>query len=142
MIALSGTAKSFLSLSIYRFGVGIGESTATPSAYSLLSDYFSPKVRATVLSIYSSGLYIGAAIGLFLGGWILDTWNTAYPDPTIAPFGLKGWQAAFMGVGLPGILLSLITFTFIKEPIRGMSEGMVTEPVSYTHLTLPTNREV
>ena len=108
--------------------MGIGESTATPSAYSLLSDYFSPKVRATVLSIYSSGLYIGAAIGLFLGGWILDTWNTAYPDPTVAPFGLKGWQAAFMGVGLPGILLSLITFTFIKEPVRGMSEGIVTEP--------------
>ena len=128
MTALSGTAKSFLSLSVYRFGVGIGESTATPSAYSLLSDYFSPKVRATVLSIYSSGLYIGAAIGLFLGGWILDTWNTAYPDPTVAPFGLKGWQAAFMGVGLPGILLSLITFTFIKEPVRGMSEGIVTEP--------------
>ena len=127
MTALSGTAKSFLSLSIYRFGVGIGESTATPSAYSLLSDYFSPKVRATVLSIYSSGLYIGAAIGLFLGGWILDTWNNAYPDPSNAPFGLKGWQAAFMGVGLPGILLSLITFTFIKEPIRGMSEGLVTD---------------
>ena len=38
MTALSGTAKSFLSLSIYRFGVGIGESTATPSAYSLLSE--------------------------------------------------------------------------------------------------------
>ena len=128
MTALSGTAKSFLSLSIYRFGVGIGESTATPSAYSLLSDYFSPKVRATVLSIYSSGLYIGAAIGLFLGGWILDTWNSAYPDPANAPFGLKGWQAAFMGVGLPGILLSLITYTFIKEPIRGMSEGIITEP--------------
>jgi len=127
MTALSGTAKSFLSLSIYRFGVGIGESTATPSAYSLLSDYFSPKVRATVLSIYSSGLYIGAAIGLFLGGWILDTWNSTYPDISQAPFGLKGWQAAFMGVGLPGIVLSLITFTFIKEPVRGMSEGIVTE---------------
>ena len=128
MTFMSGTAKSFLSLSIYRFGVGIGESTATPSAYSLLSDYFSPRVRATVLSIYSSGLYLGAGIGLFLGGAILDTWNSAYPDPTLAPFGLKGWQAAFMGVGLPGILLSIITFTFIREPIRGMSEGIVTEP--------------
>ena len=128
MTFMSGTAKSFLSLSIYRFGVGIGESTATPSAYSLLSDYFSPRVRATVLSIYSSGLYLGAGIGLFLGGAILDTWNSAYPDPSQAPFGLKGWQAAFMGVGLPGILLSIITFTFIKEPVRGMSEGIVTEP--------------
>ena len=127
MTFLSGTAKSFLSLSIYRFGVGIGESSASPSAYSLLSDYFSPKVRATVLSIYSSGLYIGAGIGLFLGGAILDTWNSAYPDHTLAPFGLKGWQAAFMGVGLPGILLSIITFFFIKEPVRGMSEGIATE---------------
>ena len=45
MTFLSGTAKSFLSLSIYRFGVGIGESSASPSAYSLLSDYFSPKVK-------------------------------------------------------------------------------------------------
>ena len=128
MTFLSGTAKSFLSLSIYRFGVGIGESTATPSAYSLLSDYFSPRVRATVLSIYSSGLYLGAGIGLFLGGWILDTWNSAYPDISQAPFGLKGWQAAFMGVGLPGILLSIVTYFFIKEPIRGLSEDIVTEP--------------
>ena len=120
--------KIFLSLSIYRFGVGIGESSATPSAYSLLSDYFSPKVRATVLSIYSSGLYIGAGIGLFLGGAILDTWNSWYPDHTQAPFNLKGWQAAFMGVGLPGILLAIITFIFIKEPVRGLSEGIVTEP--------------
>ena len=80
-----------------------------------------------VLSIYSSGLYIGAGIGLFLGGAILDTWNSAYPDHTLAPFGLKGWQAAFMGVGLPGILLSIITFFFIKEPVRGMSEGIATE---------------
>ena len=54
MTFLSGTAKSFLSLSIYRFGVGIGESSASPSAYSLLSDYLSPKVIATVLYIYSS----------------------------------------------------------------------------------------
>ena len=127
MTFLSGTAKSFLSLSIYRFGVGIGESTASPSAYSLLSDYFSPRVRATVLSIYSSGLYLGAGIGLFLGGYILDTWNSAYPDISQAPFGLKGWQAAFMGVGLPGVLLSLVTFFVIKEPIRGMSEGITTK---------------
>ena len=85
MTALSGTAKSFLRLSIYRFGVGIGESTATPSAYSLLSDYFSPKVRATVLSIYSSGVYLGAGIGLFLGGWILQLWTNAFPEPSNAP---------------------------------------------------------
>jgi len=128
MTFLSGLAKSFFALSIYRFGVGIGESTASPAAYSLLSDYFSPKVRATVLAIYSSGLYIGAGIGLFLGGSILDTWNAWYPDITQAPFGLKGWQVAFMAVGFPGIVLAVVTYAFIKEPIRGLSEGIETKP--------------
>ena len=128
MTFLSGLAKSFFALSIYRFGVGIGESTASPAAYSLLSDYFSPKVRATVLAIYSSGLYIGAGIGLFLGGSILDTWNAWYPDITQAPFGLKGWQVAFMAVGFPGIVLAVVTYAFIKEPVRGLSEGIETKP--------------
>ena len=123
MTFLSGTAKSFLSLSIYRFGVGIGESSASPASYSLLSDYFSPKVRATVLSIYASGLYIGSGIGIFIGGLIVDNWNEAFPIISEAPFGLKGWQVAFMAVGLPGILLALITWQ-IKEPPRGLSEGL------------------
>lgn len=126
MTFLSGTAKSFFALSIYRFGVGIGESSATPSSYSLLSDYFSPKVRATVLSIYASGLYIGSGIGVFIGGVIVDNWNSAYPivdGLTNAPFGLRGWQVAYMAVGLPGILLAFITWQ-IKEPPRGLSEGI------------------
>jgi len=122
---LSGTARSFAALAIYRVGVGIGESSASPSAYSLLSDYFSPKVRTTVLAIYSSGVYIGSGIGLFLGGAIVEYWNATYPEPSLAPLGIKGWQAAFIAVGLPGLLLALVTWK-IKEPIRGLSDGIET----------------
>ena len=125
MTALSGTAKSFFALSAFRVGVGIGESSASPASYSLLSDYFSPKMRTTILAIYSSGVYIGAGIGLFLGGWILELWTNAYPDPSLAPLGLKGWQAAFMVVGIPGLILALFTWQ-IKEPKRGMSDGIET----------------
>ena len=123
MTALSGTARSFTSLAIFRFGVGIGESSASPAAYSLLSDYFSPKVRSTVMAIYASGLYIGAGIGIFLGGWIVDLWSNAYPDISLAPFNLKGWQVAFMAVGIPGLILAGITWR-IKEPPRGLSENL------------------
>ena len=123
MTVLSGTAKSFGALSIYRVGVGIGESSASPSSYSILSDYFSPKIRSTILSIYSSGVYLGAGIGLFLGGWIVQLWTNTFPDPNLAPLGLKGWQAAFMLVGLPGIVLACFTWR-IKEPKRGGSEGI------------------
>ena len=123
MTVLSGTAKSFGALSVYRIGVGVGESSASPASYSILSDYFSPKVRSTILSIYSSGVYLGAGIGLFLGGWIVQLWTNAFPDPNLAPLGLKGWQAAFMLVGLPGIILAFFTWG-IKEPKRGGSEGI------------------
>lgn len=123
MTVLSGTAKSFGALSLYRVGVGIGESSASPSSYSILSDYFSPKIRSTILSIYSSGVYLGAGIGLFLGGWIVELWTNTFPDPNLAPLGLKGWQAAFMLVGFPGIVLACFTWR-IKEPKRGGSEGI------------------
>jgi MFS family permease len=131
MTALSGTARSFGALAVYRFGVGIGEASATPAAFSMLSDYFSPNVRATALSIYSSGIYIGAGIGTFLGGMIVDGWNGAYPDIAAAPFGFKAWQVGFFIVGLPGILLAIWVRT-LKEPTRGQSEGLVS-PSSHPH---------
>ena len=125
MTALSGTARSFGMLAVFRIGVGIGEASASPAAFSMLADYFSPKQRATVSGIYSSGVYIGAGIGIFLGGLILDGWHAAYPDPDTSPMNLKGWHVAFFAVGIPGILMALWVAT-LKEPIRGISEGLVT----------------
>ena len=125
MTALSGTARSFSSLAAYRIGVGIGEASATPAAFSMLSDYFPPRLRATVLAIYSSGIYIGAGIGIFLGGAVVDGWNGLYPDAAQAPLGLAGWQAAYLVVGVPGLLMTLWVFS-LREPRRGQSEGLST----------------
>ena len=104
--------------------MALGKAGASPAALSLLYDYFSPKVRTTVIGIYAAGVSIGAGIGLFLGGAILSAWSNAWPDPSLAPFGLKGWQAAFMVVGLPGLLLALLIST-LKEPVRGQAESLV-----------------
>ena len=123
MTALSGLTKSFLPLAACRFGVAVGEAGASPAALSMLYDYFSPKVRTTVVAIYAAGVSVGAGIGLFLGGAILGAWSNVWPDPSLAPFGLKGWQAAFMVVGLPGLLLSLLIWT-LKEPPRGQAESV------------------
>ena len=125
MTALSGTARGFGSLAAYRIGVGIGEASATPAAFSMLSDYFPPRLRTTALAVYSSGVYIGAGIGIFLGGIILEGWSNLYPDTNAAPMGLKGWHVAFFTVGLPGLLMAIWVST-LKEPKRGMSEGLVT----------------
>lgn len=124
MTAASGLARSFGALAACRIGVGIGEASASPAAYSMLSDYYPPRLRATVIAIYAAGVYIGAGIGIFLGGYILEWWATTYP--TDAPYGLKGWQVAFMAVGLPGLLLAIWVRT-LREPTRGISEGLIAE---------------
>lgn len=126
MTALSGLARSFPVLAAFRIGVGIGEASASPAAFSMLADYYPTRLRATVIGIYSSGVYIGGGIGLFLGGLILDTWGSAYPVAAEAPFGLKGWHVAFMAVGIPGILMAAWVRT-LREPKRGISEGIVSE---------------
>jgi MFS family permease len=123
MTAVSGFANSFTMLAIARIGVGIGEASASPAAYSMISDSFPKERRATALSIYSSGLYIGGALSLPIGGLVVARWNAAYPEPALAPLGLAGWQAAFMAVGLPGLLLALWVLT-LREPLRGASDGM------------------
>lgn len=123
MTALSGFSSSFAMLAVARIGVGIGEASASPAAYSMISDYFPKERRATALSIYSSGLYLGGGLSLPIGGFVLSRWNLAYPDPVAAPLGLAGWQAAFLAVGLPGLLLALWVLS-LREPQRGASDGL------------------
>src|SRR5262245_47374651 len=121
MTALSGTAEGFAALAIYRIGVGIGEASATPAAYSMLSDSFPPQRRAFAFALYAAGLYVGQGIGYYLGGWILDTWAGIFPSGR-GWLGLRGWQAAFLCVGLPGIALALLV-SRLREPPRGQFDA-------------------
>jgi MFS family permease len=128
MTALSGFAQTFGVLAAARVGVGIGEASASPAAYSMIADYFPKERRATALSIYSSGLYIGGGISLPLGGFILSEWARRFPDPATAPLGLAPWQAAFLAVGLPGLLLAIWIWN-LREPLRGAIDGHPSEIV-------------
>jgi MFS family permease len=89
----------------------------------MIADYFPKEKRSTALSIYSSGLYIGGGIALPLGGFVLAWWARNYPASAIAP-----WQAAFLAVGLPGLLLAVWIWT-VKEPLRGAIDGHPSEIV-------------
>ena len=125
MTALSGLARNFGQLAAARIGVGIGEASATPAAFSLLSDYFPASRRATVLALYSSGIYLGAGLGIVLGGVIVERWDAAWAG-TVPPFGLRGWQVAFFAVGLPGLVLALWVRS-LREPTRGHRENAVVD---------------
>ncbi|HKJ24977.1 MAG TPA: MFS transporter, partial [Myxococcota bacterium] len=120
MTALSGFSRSLDELKMARIGVAVGEASATPAAYSMLSDYFPASLRATALSVYSSGIYLGGGLALFVGGRVVGHWDAAYAGRA-APLGLSGWQATFLLVGLPGLLMALWVRS-LREPARGQAD--------------------
>lgn len=108
---LTGFAADFWTLFFCRLMVGVGEATLGPAAISLLSDYFPPAKRATVTSIYSMGIAVGAGLAAFLGGWI----------------GLHyGWRWAFYTLGFPGIFLAALVF-LLREPVRSKDSVIATQ---------------
>jgi MFS family permease len=117
MTAGCGLAKSFWHLAVMRMGVGVGEASLSPSAYSLISDYFRPERRSTAMSVYSMGIYIGSGLAFILGGFIMQL--ASGTESTVLPWigPVRSWQLVFFLVGLPGLLVSLLLLT-VREPVR------------------------
>jgi MFS family permease len=128
MTALSGMAGNFTQLGAARIGVGVGEATAGPCGFSLLSDLFPPRRRATVIAIYTSGIYLGGGLALSLGTGLAHAWDHAFAGG-VRPLGLAGWQAAFLGLGLPGLVMA-VWVASLREPRRGRFEttALVADP--------------
>jgi MFS family permease len=120
---VGGLATSFVVFAMARSGVAVGEALANPSAYSLLSDWFPKKQRATAIAIYSAGIAFGLGGSFWVGGKLQDAWHAMYPSG-VGAFGLHDWQAVFLGIGAPGLLIALWAAT-LKEPPRGLSEGVI-----------------
>lgn len=121
MTVCCGLANSFWALFAARVGVGIGEAALSPAAYSMISDYFPPRMRARALAVYSMGPYIGAGLALMIGGGVIDV--IARHGALTLPFvgELAPWQQTFVLVGLPGLLIAAL-FLIVREPPR---QGLV-----------------
>lgn len=110
MTAVCGLVTSFWQLMVARILVGVGEAGSSPPSHSMIADLYEPKTRATALAIFSLGVNLGIFAGFLVGGVVTQYY---------------GWRAAFLVVGLPGLLLALLVHFTLKEPPRGHSEGRV-----------------
>jgi MFS transporter, Spinster family, sphingosine-1-phosphate transporter len=119
----SAFATTFAALALARMIVAVGEAGAGPASYSLLADFFSKERRTTAFAIYGTGTGIGVGLSTAIGGAIVTWWDGRFPTGH-GWLGLVGWQAAFIAVGLPGLLLALIVLT-VREPQRGISDGII-----------------
>ena len=117
MTALAGLANSFGKLFGARIGVAVGEAVMAPTSVSLVSDSYPENKQGKPMGIITAGVYIGIGITL-LGGGILIDYLTSIGGITLPLIGyLKPWQATFMIVGIPGLILAIAAF-YLKEPQR------------------------
>ena len=114
MTALCGVSRNFTQLFLARTGVGVGEAALSPAAFSLLADVFEPAALPRALSIYSASIYAGSGMAL-IGGGALVGLVPAIHLPGLGT--LEPWQALFVVIGLPGLLVALLSLT-LREPQR------------------------
>jgi predicted MFS family arabinose efflux permease len=112
MTVLCGMAANAAQLILARIGVAVGEAGAGPASHSIVSDLFAPKERATPMAVLAMGPNFGILFGFILGGLI----SAAF-----------GWRAAFIAVGVPGLLVALIVVLGMREPKRGMADDILVD---------------
>lgn len=117
MTAGCGLAKSYGGLLLCRMGVGLGESTLTPAAYSVISDSVPARRLGLAIGAYSMGVYIGAGLALIIGAAVIS--QLPVSEWIVLPLlgEMRPWQVVFIAVGLPGFLVALLVLT-IREPVR------------------------
>src|SRR4051794_29114396 len=106
--ALCGFASTYWQLFAFRLGVGVGEAGGVAPSYALIADYFPPERRARALAIYSLGIPIGLALGI-LGGAYIAAWMS--------------WRAAFMIMGVAGIVLAPVMLLVVRDRPREAREA-------------------
>ncbi|MGP3791518.1 spinster family MFS transporter [Pseudomonas sp. B392_1p] len=115
--ALCGMAHNYWQLFLARIGVGAGEAALSPAAYSLMADSFPAHRLTTALAVYSMGSLFGTGMAYLLGGMIVGL--VAEHESVLLPLigEVRSWQMVFITIGLPGVFLGLLVFTF-REPLR------------------------
>jgi len=118
MTAACGAVNTYGQFFLARIGVGVGEATLSPAAYSMLSDYFPKEKLATAISVYSAGIFLGAGLAVLIGAALISMGG----QPQRVDLPLIGevfsWQLLFFYIGFPGLLISLLIRLTVREPAR------------------------
>jgi len=111
MTALCGLAQNYSQLLLARFAVGIGEAGGTPPSTSMLADKFPAPRRPMALTIFALGACLGAWLGSSVAGAAAER---------------SGWRAAFLVLGLPGLVVAAVVWLTVREPRRGALDAAST----------------
>ena len=137
--AACGLAKLYWQFLVCRIGVGVGEAALSPAAYSLIADSFPRERRATAISVYSMGVYLGSGLAFLVGGLVIK-FASAQGDVHLPLLGdVRPWQLIFLILGAAGVLFTLLMLAVREPERRGVGSG-VAVPLSEVGRYLRSNR--
>ena len=113
--AACGFATQYWHMLIARMSVAVGEAGGMAPSISIVSDSYPPKMRSFAISLFMMGPNLGTLLGLVIGGMVAQYY---------------GWRSVFLAFGIPGVVLALLVFLFVKEPVRGAYEAPKAKPVT------------
>jgi len=105
--AATALCHSFAQLVVCRALGGLGEAFYFPAAMSLISDYHGPATRSRAMSLHQSSVYAGTIAGGAVSGYLGQSY---------------GWRSSFILFGALGVVLGLLLWGLLREPVRGMSD--------------------
>jgi MFS family permease len=119
MTMLSGAVRSYRRLLLTRIGVGVGEATLNAPSVSLIADYFSGGRVGLAMSVWTLGTFLGSGLAYFIGGWVVGAVSAAGGMRLPLIGALRPWQAVFVLVGAPGIIIAFLMATVRDPRARG-----------------------
>ena len=108
--ALCGLSRNYLEFLMGRIGVGVGEAGGTPPSTAIVSDCFPPDRRPMAMTVLALGAPIGAWLGADMAGAVAHAFS---------------WRAAFIALGVPGLVVGCIVYFTVREPERGRLDALV-----------------
>jgi MFS transporter, Spinster family, sphingosine-1-phosphate transporter len=121
---LTAFVYDYPTLLIRHAAVGIGEATFSIFAPALLADFYPEEDRNRVLSIFYITIPVGGALGYLMGGELGEHF---------------GWRVPFYVAALPGVLIALCFWIFVREPKRGSADTLKATPARVSFLGLFRN---
>ncbi len=111
---MSSIVKTYPAFLVTRATTGIDDSSY-PGLYSLIADYFNPKMRGRIYGILQLTQPIGYLMGMILALMVAPLLEDKI-------FHLEGWRSIFLITGTLGLVMAVVIFFGIKDMPRGQSE--------------------
>jgi MFS family permease len=111
---VTGLAGQVWHMFVARFMVGTGEAGYQPAGQTWLGLTFPKEIRTRILAVFMMCQPLGIALGLFLGGVLLNVTHD--------------WRTAFFIFGIPGVIMAFIViFLPDYKASREKGEGVLSK---------------